>query len=314
MFARIRAGFFPAVPVLVDAQGRLAVEATQAYINWLMGHAVDGVAIWAHTGRGLYLKRDDRKLVAELWASRMQGRILICGVGSASAQTEKELVQQSVEMAVQAKEWGAQALLVYPPRILQTPRSIVAYHREIAQVGLPVIAFHLYEEAGGRPYTDSVIRGILGIPEVVGIKVATLDSIMRFQEIAAVMREFPEKALITGEDRMLGYTFTRGASGALVGLGAVETDLQLKLVAAWRQKDYANFIRYQQIVDDLGEAIFREPIEGYVGRLLYVLARRGIIPYSAACDPWGPKLTKQEQRLIDSCLALVDVFRGEKVN
>ena len=41
------------------------------------------------------------------------------------------------------------------------------------------------------------------------MKVATLDSVMRFQEIAAVTREFPEKGLITGEDRMLGYTFTR---------------------------------------------------------------------------------------------------------
>ncbi len=219
-----------------------------------------------------------------------------------------------MEMAVQAKEAGAHALLVYPPRILHTPRSVISYHQEIAQIGLPVIAFYLYEQAGGLPYSDCVIRGLYSIPEVVGMKVATLDSVMRFQEIAAVTREFPEKGLITGEDRMLGYTFTRGASGALVGLGAAETDLQLKLVDAWRRKDYAAFIRYQQIVDDLGEAIFCEPMEGYIGRLLYVLARRGIIPYSAASDPWGPEVTQKEQKRIDRCLDMLDVFRGEKVD
>ena len=51
-------------------------------------------------------------------------------------------------MAVQAKEAGAHALLVYPPRILHTPRSVISYHQEIAQIGLPVIAFYLYEQAG----------------------------------------------------------------------------------------------------------------------------------------------------------------------
>ena len=260
MFARIKTGFFPAVPVIVDAAGRIAVEATQAYIRWLMGHAVDGVAVWAHTGRGLYLSREDRKLVAELWASGIEDRILVCGVGSSSAQTEAELVRESVEMAVQAKEAGAHALLVYPPRILHTPRSVISYHQEIAQIGLPVIAFYLYEQAGGLPYSDCVIRGLYSIPEVVGMKVATLDSVMRFQEIAAVTRVIPEKGLITGEDRMLGYTFTAAARWLVWA--------QRKRICSsnWWTRRARTMLLYPLSADRRrsGEAIFCEPMEGYI--------------------------------------------------
>ena len=70
-------------------------------------------------------------------------------------------------------------MLAFPQR-----SDPVGYHRRLGRE-LPVIAFYLYEAAGGVAYDDATLHAILELPEVVGIKVATLDSVMTFQRIAA---------------------------------------------------------------------------------------------------------------------------------
>ena len=45
-------------------------------------------------------------------------------------------------------------------------------------------------------------------------KMATLDSVMTYQDVSRQLRErHPEKLFITGEDRFLGYSLRRGARG-----------------------------------------------------------------------------------------------------
>ena len=69
--------------------------------------------------------------------------------------------------------------------------------------------------------------------EVVGIKMATLDSVMTYQDVSRQLRErHPEKLFITGEDRFLGYSLRRGARAALIGMGAICCDLQAELIRA----------------------------------------------------------------------------------
>ena len=42
--------------------------------------------------------------------------------------------------------------------------------------------------------------------------------------------EHPDKLLITGEDRFLGYSLMMGARAALIGMGAALTDIQAQLL------------------------------------------------------------------------------------
>ena len=67
---------------------------------------------------------------------------------------------------------------------------------------------------------------------MLGIKVATLDSVMTFQDVARLIRrQAPDKVLITGEDRFLGYSLMCGAEAALIGMGAACTTLQSRALA-----------------------------------------------------------------------------------
>ena len=240
---------------------------------------VAGVAVWAHTGRGPHLTPDQRRVVLDAWRAALPDQVIVAGASS-------------IEMARDATHGCADALLAFPRR-----DHAVAYHAELARE-LPVIAFYLYEAAGGVAYDDATLRGILALPGVIGIKVATLDSVMTFQRIAAIMRDYPDKLLITGEDRFLGYSLEMGARAALIGMGAALTDLQASLVSARASGDARAFLRLSAQLDAFAQATFVPPMEGYIRRMLWALAAEGVIPDDACDDPWGPALPPAERDVV----------------
>jgi 4-hydroxy-tetrahydrodipicolinate synthase len=162
-----------------------------------------------------------------------------------------------------------------------------------------VIAFYLYQAAGGVPYDDRTLHAILELPNVLGIKVATLDSVMSFQRIATLLRDHPTKLLITGEDRFLGYSLLLGARAALVGMGAALTDLQADLVRARIAEDWVRFVSLSELCDRFGQATFTDPMEGYIRRMLWAAAAEGAIPLDSCDDPWGPNLPPEERDVVE---------------
>src|SRR5256886_16538317 len=198
----------------------------------------------------------------------------------------------SVGMAAEARAGGADAILAFPHA-----DDPVRYHEALGRE-LPVIAFYLYEAAGGVAYDNPTLHALLALPAVLGIKVATLDSVVTFQRIAGLMRDHPDKLLITGEDRFLGYSLTMGARAALVGMGAAPTDVQVALLEAFRNRDFAKFVQLSGVWDRLPGATFIPPLEGTVRRMLWALAADGIIPDDACDDPWGPALDAADRERV----------------
>src|SRR5213083_648782 len=233
---RLEWGLLPAVPV--PFRGRaLAEDAQRAYARWMARQPVAGVAVWAHTGRGPHLSEDERRVVLEEWRAALPDKTIIAGANGPT-------------MAREARRGRADALLAFPPH-----DNPVVFHDELSEE-LPVIAFYLYAAAGGTDYSDRTLHEILALPGVIGIKVATLDSVMTFQRIAAVMREHPDKLMITGEDRFLGYSLMMGARAALIGMGAALTDLQAQLLEARQNADERTFLRLSAQLDAFGAVTF----------------------------------------------------------
>jgi len=263
-------GLIPAVPVPFRG-ATLAQDAQRDYARWLARQPVAGVAVWAHTGRGPHLSAEQRRSVLSTWRAAVPDKVIVAGT-------------DSPEMAREARTGGADAVLAFPRR-----EDPVGYHKALGRE-LPVIAFYLYEAAGGVPYDDDTVHALLALPEVIGIKVATLDSVMTFQRIALIAGAFPDKLLVTGEDRFLGYSLMLGARAALIGMGAALTDLQVRLLGAYVGRKYAAFLRLSALLDGFAAATFVHPMEGYVRRMLWALAADGVLPEDACDDPWGPAL------------------------
>jgi 4-hydroxy-tetrahydrodipicolinate synthase len=297
----LRGRLFPAVPVPFDSRGRIDRDAQARLASRLAEQSIGGVAIWAHTGRGLLLSREQRTAVLDDWKAALGGRgSLIAAAGPLPGTTDAATAFRAARaMAEHAAEGGADALLVHPPGFARgrpdENRLILDYHAEVAQAGLPLILFYLYEAAGGLSYDAETLAELLVRPEVVGIKVATLDSIMTFQDLARlVLERFREKVLLTGEDRFLGYSLMCGAQAALIGMGGTCTQLQASLLQAHEDRDSSRFLTLSAQADRLGEATFIQPMEGYIQRVLWCLVHEGVIPRSAAFDPWGPALRPDE--------------------
>ena len=288
MSLRLEWGLIPAVPVPFRGQ-MIDEDAQRSYARWMAGQDIAGVAVWAHTGRGPHLATHQRRVILETWRAALPQKVIVAGANAP-------------DMARDAKEWGADAVLAFPRR-----DDPVGYHAELARV-LPVVAFYLYEAAGGVSYDDKTLHGILSIEHVVGIKVATLDSVMTFQRVAAVMREHSAKLLITGEDRFLGYSLMMGARAALIGMGSALTDIQAHLLRAHKEADTHAFARLSTQVDAFAQATFTDPMEGYIRRMLWALAAEGVIPDDACDDPWGPALPAPQR---DVVRAAVRAMRNE---
>ncbi|MCZ6916765.1 MAG: dihydrodipicolinate synthase family protein [Gemmatimonadetes bacterium] len=316
--AQVRDRVIPAVPVPFDESGEIDGELQDQYVTWMAGQAIGGVAVWAHTGRGMKLTDGQREAVLRAWRSGLPDTALVCGVGvpesrplPADAAARKQAVlAAAASVADDAKRGGADALLAHPPKALADiparDQAIVEYHETLVATGLPVIAFFLYEAAGGLSYAPELIRAILSLDGVVGIKVATLDSVMTYQDILAIVRARGETLAITGEDRFLGYSLAVGARSALIGMGAALTDVAAALLAARARGTWDEFIRLSSALDDFARATFVVPMEGYVQRMLWALEADGVMS-RAASDPWCPPLEPGDR---DRVFAAVRALRS----
>ena len=287
---RLEWGLIPAVPVPFRGE-TLDRDGLGGYARWMAGQPVAGVAVWAHTGRGPHLSADDRREVLAAWRDAMPDRVIVAGA-------------RDITMAIEARRGHADALLAFPER-----HDPVGYHRRLGRE-LPVLAFYLYEAAGGVAYDDATLHAVLELPEVIGIKVATLDSVMTYQRVAAVLRDHPDKLLVTGEDRFLGYSIMLGARAALVGMGAALPDLQAELLRSWAGQDYARFVELSEVCDPLAQVTFTAPMEGYIRRMLWAAAADGALPPEACDDPWGPALPAEERAAVDAMVRGARAARG----
>src|SRR5947207_623187 len=172
----LRHRLIPALPVPFTAERTIHHDSHVRMAEYMSDMPIGGVAVWAHTGRGLYLTEEERAEVLTHWRESLPNAAIIAGAGSR-------------EMADHAKSLGADAILSHAPTHLrglperEREEAILEYHREIARAGLPLILFYLYEAAGGIEYSSHLLEELFKLPHVLGIKIATLDSVMSFQDL-----------------------------------------------------------------------------------------------------------------------------------
>jgi 4-hydroxy-tetrahydrodipicolinate synthase len=123
--------------------------------------------------------------------------------------------------------------------------------------------------------------------------------VMTFQRLAAVVQRPPDKLLITGEDRFLGYSLMLGARAALVGMGAALPALLAGLLRACAEADWPAVHVRSALCDRLAMATFTPPMEAYVRRMLWAAAADGALPADACDDPWGPPLPADERATVE---------------
>ena len=267
-------GLIPATVLPMDADGRIDEPTLRTYIGWVAAQGPVALAINVDTGEGPHLTHDEKVRVLRV-VRDVTDLPIVAGLAGPSTEA-------AVRQANDFRAAGADALLVFPiPAYLSQPldpRVPVAYHEAIADAGLPLILFQLQPALAGVNYERETLEAMASVDGVVAIKEASFDA-RRFVDTARLVEQLPRPiTLLTGNDNFILESFLLGATGALIGFGAVMTREQVDMIAAWQAGDTATAMALGRRVQRLADVVFAAPVGDYRVRLKECLRILGVLP------------------------------------
>jgi len=288
-------GLIPATVLPMDADGRIDEPALRQYIAWVAAQGPVALAINVDTGEGPHLTHDEKVRVIRIVRDVTELPIV---AGLAGPSTEA-----AVRQASEFRDVGADALLVFPiPAYLSEPLNPdvpVRYHEAISRVGLPMILFQLQPALGGVNYEVETLRRMASVDGVVAIKEASFDA-RRFIDIVQLVRELPRPiTILTGNDNFILESFMLGATGALIGFGAVMTREQVDMIEAWQAGDIERARDLGRRVQRLADVVFARPVGDYRVRLKECLNLLGVLESTVVRPPLLPISDDERGRLAD---------------
>jgi len=266
-------GLIPATVLPMHADGSIDEAGLRSYIGWIARQGPVALAINVDTGEGPHLTHDEKVRVLGI-VNEVTDLPIVAGLAGPSTDA-------AVRQARDFKAAGADALLVFPiPAYLSEPldpRVPVGYHEAIAEVGLPLILFQLQPGLAGLNYEPDTLRAMAAVDGVVAIKEASFDA-RRFVDVARLLEDLPRPiTLLTGNDNFILESFMLGATGALIGFGAVMTREQVEMIDAWKDGRTEEALALGRRVQRLADVVFARPVGDYRVRLKECLRILGVL-------------------------------------
>ncbi|MCL5967431.1 MAG: dihydrodipicolinate synthase family protein [Firmicutes bacterium] len=210
----------------------LAVDESRLreHADWLIRQGVHGLVPTGTCGEYQSLSVDERERVIRVIAEVARGRVPIL-VGVAAPTTEL-----AVGWARLARELDAEGIMALPPiGYRATWHETIAYYRELARPGLPIVIYN-------NPFDTAVdltpdrLRVLSEIPEVMAVKEFSGD-VRRIPEILDETR----LQAIAGADDLALEGLSAGATGWIAGLTNIvpHQSLELYQLATTGQADAA---------------------------------------------------------------------------
>ncbi|HET7027409.1 MAG TPA: dihydrodipicolinate synthase family protein [Candidatus Limnocylindrales bacterium] len=300
-------GLIPATVLPMQADGSIDEDALRRYIGWVAAQGPVALAINVDTGEGPHLTHDEKVRVLGI-VRDVTDIPIVAGLAGPSTDA-------AVRQARDFKAAGADALLVFPiPAYLSEPldpRVPVRYHEAIADVGLPLILFQLQPALAGLNYAPDTLRAMASIEGVVAIKEASFDA-RRFVEVARLLADLPRPiTLLTGNDNFILESFMLGATGALIGFGAVMTGEQVAMIDAWKAGRIDEAKALGRRVQRLADVVFAPPVGDYRVRLKECLRILGVLDAAHVRRPLLP-VSEEERAHLAGVLREVGLLEEQR--
>jgi 4-hydroxy-tetrahydrodipicolinate synthase len=297
-------GLIPATVLPMHGDGSIDEPALRTYIAWVVEQGPVALAINVDTGEGPHLTHDEKVRILGI-VRDVTDTPIVAGLAGPSTDA-------AVRQARDFKAAGADALLVFPiPAYLSSPLNPqvpVKYHEAIADVGLPLILFQLQPALAGVNYEQDVLEAMAMVDGVVAIKEASFDA-RRFVDTARLLEQLPKQiTLLTGNDNFILESFLLGATGALIGFGAVMTREQVDMIRAWQDGRTDEAMALGRRVQRLADVVFAAPVGDYRVRLKECLRILGVLDNAHVRRPLLP-IDDEERAVLTSVLAEVGLLR-----
>src|SRR5262249_6693947 len=154
----------------------------------------------------------------------------------------------------------------------------------------------------GLNFQPDVLRAMASIDGVVAIKEASFDA-RRFVDTARLLEDLPRPiTLLTGNDNFILESFLLGATGALIGFGAVMTREQADMIAAWKAGGIDEARALGGGVRRLADVVFAARVGDYRVRLKECLRILGVLENAHVRLPLQP-IRDEERAFLARVLA-----------
>lgn len=285
-------GIFPATLCAFRDDESLDESGLAGYMARLCGvEGLKGLVCNGHTGEIMSLRTSEKATVTRIVAEqvRASGRPLkvVSGVSG-----EGSLV--AIDHALEAKEAGADAILLMPPhhwlRFGRSSETAVGFFEDVAEGAGVDIVVHQYPAWTKAGYSLDEMKAMARITHVVCIKMGTRDMarwLWDYEQLKAVR---PDLSIITCHDEYLMPTLLEEGDGALIGFAGFAPELMIELVHACLDGDLQRAKKAQRTVAPLARLIyaFGEPSSAAHQRMKAALWLMGEFPSPVFRRPLRP--------------------------
>ena len=212
------------------------------HVQWLAANGTHGVVPNGSLGEYQVLTAEERgKMLETALAAAPTGFHVVAGVGAYGA-------NESRRWAEHAAERGAGAVMLLPPNAYRAnDDEVVAHYKEVAKVGIPIVAYNNPFDTRVDLNPDLVGRIANEVPEVVAIKEFSGD----VKRIWQIHQRAPRIEVLVGADDVLLELSTAGIVGWIAGFPNAMPAESLELYNLVTSGDYASAAPMYAAVHDL---------------------------------------------------------------
>jgi 4-hydroxy-tetrahydrodipicolinate synthase len=241
-------GVFPAlVTPFVQKTEALDEAALRRLIRHCLPH-VDGVVSAGTTGEFPYLTRAEQKRMVQIARKEVGDKIVIAGCGASGT-------RQALHLAADAKEAGADAILVVTPFFLHpSDKGIYQHYYDIAtQVDIPLILYNIPQVMDAY-LPRTVVEDLADLPNVVALK----DSSGNLTYTMEVLEYAGDRIdVLIGHDEVVVPALAGGVSGMILASAQVYPEVWQKVLALMNQGRVAEARAEQRRVQKLSRIFCR---------------------------------------------------------
>ena len=211
-----------------DDEGRLDLDATATLARWLVDHGSDGLVVAGTTGEGATLSDDEK---SDLWRAVREAVTVPVIAGTGTLDTH-----HTVELTRRAADAGVDAVLVVSPYYVRPSQAgLRAHFGAVAEsTDLPVLIYDIPVRTGTKVSQEVLVALATEVPNVVGVKDASLDVAGTARLIAAAPESFE---VYSGNDDQTLALLAVGAVGTIGVATHWAGELHAEMIAAFAKGD-----------------------------------------------------------------------------
>lgn len=289
-------GVFPVVQLPYHDDESVDYETLRSEIDWLLEKQVDGVTM-AMVSEILRLTHEERKQVARVLCESVAGR------GDAIISVGAESTYAAVELARQAADAGAAAVMAIPPvSVAPSSDELLRYYETIlTAVELPVIV----QDASGY----------------VGASIGVNNMARLLESFGAERVQFKPEAAPLGPQLSALRDATRGAARVFEGSGGIAlldnyrrgivgtmpgADLIVGVVALWKALTGGDEEAAYRISLPLASLVaLQVGLDGFLAVEKHLLVRQGVFRNKIVRGPVGYRLDRETEDEVDRLFDLL---------